>query len=317
MLKGKKILVTGGAGFTGTNFIIKLLERGADVRATLFEKEAVLENKKIEYVRCDLRKSEDCLKVCEGIDYVFNCAAVTAGAEFIEKKPLFLLTPNILINIQMLEAAFEAGVKKFLFISSNTVYPLTDYPVNEDDVNYNFFEKYFIAGWMKSFCEIVCRMYSTKIEKPMTTIIIRPANLYGSFDEFDWKKSHVLPAIIRRVVERHNPIKIWGDGSDIKDFIYIEDYVKGLISAITQIEGFEILNLASGKGYVLKELIFLIMKLDGYEDAKIEFDINKPTMIPKRVLDPSKAKKILGFKAKTPIEEGLKKTIEWYRSTLV
>lgn len=316
MLKEKNVLVTGGAGFIGSNLVENLVKQGVKIRATLHVKDAVIKDDRVEYIHCDLTDATDCARVCNGINYVFLCAANTSGAAVMEKTPLVHLTPNLIMNARMLEAAYSAGVEKTLFISTNTVYPVTDYPVKETDVKNEFFEKYFIVGWMKRFSEIMCEMYSTKIKKPMQTVIVRPANVYGPYDDFEWETSHVLPALIRRVVERDDPIKVWGDGKDIKDFIYVEDLVDGLIFAMEKINSFDVVNIASGKGYCLQDLLKNIIKLDGFENARIEFDTTKPTMIPKRLINPSKAKEILGFEAKTPIEEGLRKTIEWYRNSL-
>lgn len=315
MLEGK-VLVTGGAGFIGSNLVEMLVKQGFKVRATLHVKDAVIKDNCIEYIHCDLTDANDCAKACEGIRYVFLCAANTSGAAVMEKTPLVHLTPNLIMNTRMLEAAYAAGVKKTLFISTNTVYPVTDYPVKETDVTNEFYEKYFIVAWMKRFSEIMCEMYSTRIKKPMHTVIVRPANVYGPRDDFNWETSHVLPALIRRVVERHDPIKVWGDGRDIKDFIYVDDLVSGLISAMETIDGFDVVNLASGKEYCLRDLLNLMIKIDGFEKARIEFDASKPTMIPKRLINPSKAREVLGFASKTSIEEGLSKTIKWYRSTL-
>jgi len=316
MFSGEKVLVTGGAGFVGANLVKRLVELGANVRATLHMKKAVIKDDRIEYVQCDLQKPEDCAKVCGDMDYVFLCAANTSGAAVMEKTPLVHLTPNLIMNALMLEAAYAAGVKKVLFISTNTVYPVTDYPVKEGDVTNEFFEKYFIVAWMKRFSELMCEMYATRIKTPMQTVIVRPANIYGPFDDFEWETSHVLPALIRRVIERHDPISVWGDGKDIKDFIYVDDVVDGLLLAMEKINGFDVINIASGNQYVLSDLLEQMAKLDGYDNANIVYDASKPTMIPKRLIDPSKANLFLGFKAKTPIEEGLKKTIAWYRSTL-
>ena len=311
--KGANILVTGGTGFVGVNLISRLLSLGANVRATIHRKDPVIKDQWIEYLKVDLTKSEDCQKAAAGMDYVFMCAANTAGAAVMEKTPLVHLTPNLMMNALMLEASYAAGVKKFLFISSNTVYPVTEHPAAENDVTNEFYNKYFIVAWMKRFSEIMCEMYATKIKKPMTTIVLRPANIYGPYDDFEWETSHVLPALIRRIVERHDPMVIWGDGTDIKDFIYVDDMIDGMVLAMEKLDHFDFLNIASGKQYVLKDLINLMLNIDGYKDAVIKFDTSKPVMIPKRMIDPRKAKEVLGFEVKTPMEEGLKKTIDWYR----
>ncbi len=316
MFSSKNILITGGAGFVGSNLILRLLDEGANIRATLHSKDAIIKDDRVEYVFCNLQDPEDCKKVCQDMDYVFLCAANTSGAAVMEKTPLVHLTPNIIMNTLMFEAAYAADVKKVLFISSNTVYPVTDYPVKENDVTNEFFEKYFIVAWMKRFSEIICEMYSTRINKPMQTIVVRPANIYGPYDDFEWETSHVLPALIRKVVERINPIEVWGDGKDIKDFIYIDDIIDGLLLAAEKINSFDVVNIASGNQYCLRDLLDIIIRLDGYKNARVVFDTTKPTMIPKRLIDPTKARKLLDFKTKTPIEKGLKETIDWYRSTL-
>jgi GDP-L-fucose synthase len=315
MFKDANVLVAGGAGFVGVNLISRLLDRGAKVTATLHRKSAVIRDARVKYIQSDLRRPEDCAAAVQGADYVFMCAANTSGAAVMAKTPLAHLTPNVLMNVSMLDAAYQAGVKKFLFISSNTVYPLTDYPVKEEDVTNEFFEKYFIVAWMKRFTEIVCDMYATKIAKPMQTCVVRPANIYGEFDDFEWETSHVIPALIRKVVERHNPLEVWGDGNDLKEFIYVQDFIDGMLLAMEKIEGFDPINIAAGEPCTVRDVLQTLLKVDGYEDANIVFDTSKPTMIPKRLIDVSKAKSRLGFEPKVPMKEGLRRTLAWYRST--
>jgi len=313
MFSKAKILVTGGAGFVGVNLIKRLLDEGADIRATLHNNKAVLNDNRIEYFSGDLRLEKDCQKAVSGIDYVFMCAANTSGAKIMATTPLVHLTPNILMNMQMLQAAYAAGVKKFLFISTNTVYPLTDFPVKESDVTNEFYESYHVVAWMKRFTEIVCDMYSSRIKEPMKTVIVRPGNLYGPFDKFDWEKSKVIPAIMRRAIEKHDPFEVWGDGTDLKDFLYIDDLVDGLILAMEKLEEFEPINIASGIPVTIRDVLSEILKSANYEDADVRYDSSKPTMIPKRMIDISLAKEKLGFKPKVSLEDGIQRTVDWYR----
>ncbi|MFH1383949.1 MAG: NAD-dependent epimerase/dehydratase family protein, partial [Candidatus Omnitrophota bacterium] len=126
--------------------------------------------------------------------------------------------------------------------------------------------------------------------------------------------SHVLPALMRKVAERHDPIEVWGDGNDIKDFIYIDDFIEGILEAMEKIETFDPVNIGTGKPCSIKQALQAMLVADNYCDAKIVFNSSKPTMIPKRLIDVSKAKRILKFTAKTVLTDGIKKTITWYRS---
>ncbi len=312
--KSKKILVAGGSGFIGKNLINKLLSYGANVTATSYSNDLAI--KDVKCIKADLRNPEDCNDCCKKIDLVFMCAANSSGAKIIEEKPLDHLTPNILMNLNMLESAYKNNVEKFLFISSNTVYPMTDYAVKESDVNYEFFEKYHIVGWMKRFSELACDMYSNKIKKKMTTIIIRPGNLYGPHDKFDWEKSKVIPALIRRVIEKHDPFIVWGDGKDLKDFLYIDDLIDGLLQSMYKTNRYIVMNLASGIPVTIKEMLEKILDIENY-NIKVDYDKTKPTMIPKRLINVSYAKKIINWNPKIDHIEGLRRTINWYKENKI
>ena len=249
----------------------------------------------------------------KNIDIVFMCAANSSGAQIIEKKPLDHLTPNLVMNSLMLESAHINNVKKFIFISSNTVYPITEKAVKEEDSNFSFYHKYYIVGWMKKFSEIMCEMYSNKINNPMETIIVRPGNIYGEYDKFDWEKSKVIPALIRKCIEKHNPIEVWGDGNDIKDFIYINDFIEGLLLSASLINKFEIINIASGKEISIKRVLEIIMEITNH-NVDIKYNKSKPSMIPKRIINIDKANKLLNFYPKYSIYKGLENTIKWYKT---
>lgn len=316
--EGKKVLVAGGTGFVGVNLIKRLLSLNADITATIHKKEPIIIDDRIKYKRCDLTKIEDCKDAVENIDYVFMCAANTQGAAVLDKNPLVHVTPNILMNSQMLESAYFAKVKKFLWIGSSTGYPPTDNrPVKEEEMmNKDPYDKYFCVGWMKRYTEVLCRMYSEKLKNPMVTVVLRPTNIYGEYDKFDFETSHVFAALIRRVVERHNPIEVWGTGDDVRDLIYVDDFIDAILLAIEKINLYNPINIGFGKGYSIKELLKMILEVDGYTSAKVIFDPSKPSTIPIRLVDITKAETVLGFKPKTDLKEGIRKTIKWYRENL-
>lgn len=309
--QGKRVLVTGGAGFVGTHLLARLLAEGAVVSATTFEKEPAVALPSIRYIRADLRDPHQCHFATKDIDYVFMCAANSSGAAVMEKTPLVHLTPNLLMNANMLEASYANDVKKFCFISSNTVYPLTDYPVKEEDCRNEFFHKYHIVAWMKRFTEIMCEMYSSRISAPMSTVVVRPGNLYGPYDKFTLKESKVIAALIRRACERSTPFTVWGDGTDLKDFLYIDDFIDGLILAFTHLEGYDPINIASGLPVTVSHIVSEILDLCGH-DVHPEYDSTKPTMIPKRLIDISKMTQLTGWQPQTSLRDGLQKTIQWY-----
>jgi GDP-L-fucose synthase len=310
---GKRVLVTGASGFIGTNLVRKLSDLGAIVRGTTHKNmpQEVLSG--VEYSTYDLLDMENCFKATKDIDYVFMAAANSSGAAVMETTPLVHLTPNVVMNSQMLAASYENKVKKFCFISSNTVYPLTDYAVKEEDVTNEFYEKYFIVGWMKRFSEIMCEMYSNKIKSPMETLVVRPGNLYGPFDKYTWNESKVIAALVRRAIEKHNPFEVWGDGLDLKDFLYIDDFTEGMLLAFAKSNHFMPLNIASGIPVTIREVLAVILKTASHNDAQVKFDSTKPTMIPTRMIDISKMQALTNWSPETNLTEGIAKTMMWYR----
>jgi len=310
----KKVLVAGGGGLIGSHTIQELLDRGAKVRATLHSKAPVINDDRVEYIQCDLTKREDCIKVMEGINLVILCAANTSGAAVMAQNPIAHITTNLLINSQILEAACLAKVERLLFVSSTTVYPAVTYPVKEEEgFTGEPHPSYFAVGWMKRYIEKLAEFYYQRYD--MKIALIRPTNVYGSYDKFDFATSHVLPALMRRAVEKQNPFEVWGDGSAVRDFIYVSDLVEALLLTLENYTECQPINIGSGQPVTIKESVELILKITGNHAPAI-YDASKPTTIPMRVVDLTKAETVLGFKPKVSLEEGLRRTIDWYRQTI-
>ena len=301
----KKILVVGGSGFLGTNIILKLKNKRNMITSTYFKSKNFHRTKNVKYLHGDLRNFDFCKKITRSADIVFMCAAVTSGAEDIENNPMIHVNDNVRMNVNIIKAASENNVKKFVFISSNIVYPNSRKPMSENDVNYSFFEKYFNVAWMKVFSEKLCEMYKDK----MKILIVRPANLYGPYDKFDPKKSKVIPSLIRKFHYKKT-VKVWGRGNDIKDFMFIDDFVNALILITNKFKTFMIINIASGSSIKLTKIIKILKKF--YKKNQIVYDKKKPSMVPIRRININKFKKFTGYKIKFSIEKGLEETIKWY-----
>tara|TARA_B100000989_G_C19443920_1_gene428613 strand:- start:37 stop:1017 length:981 start_codon:yes stop_codon:yes gene_type:complete len=309
----KNILVTGGSGFIGTNILSKLASTNLYIKSTYYNKKPNIISNNIEYIKVDLTDRSTCKQVYQDIDCVLMAAAVSSGAKIIESNPLIHLNDNILMNTIALEESYKQKVKKFIFISSNTVYPLTENSVVEEDAKYNFYKSYHIVAWMKRFTEVMCDMYSTKLNQNMDTLIIRPGNLYGPYDKFDWEKSKVVAALIRKIIENDEQINVWGDGKDIKDFLYIDDFVEALFELILNYEKTDTFNIASGIPITINEIIDILKEILNKKNLKINHDKTKPSMIPIRKININKIKNKMKWSPKTSMHEGLKKTIIWYK----
>lgn len=312
--RGAKVLITGAAGLIGSKLMEELHRQGAQIRAA-YRHTLPPQLDGVDYrPGADLTERCTCNELVKDQQYVFLCAASTSGAAAIVSTPLVHVTPNIIMNAQMLEAAYLAGVKKVMYTSSTTGYPVAGKPYCEEDMfKGDPYEKYFPAGWMKRYTEMLCRMYSENLSPRMAAVVVRPTTVYGPRDKFDPGRSHVLPALIRKVVERQDPIEVWGTGEDVRDFIYIDDLVEGMLIAMEKIDGYDPVNLGLGRSYSVKELLQFVLNADGYQNARIRFDPTKPSTVPRQVVDCSKAERLLGFKASTGIEEGVRRTIAWFK----
>jgi GDP-L-fucose synthase len=309
------ILVAGGSGFIGSNLVRHLLTDTQGVHATYYRHVPPSDCEGVGWIQADLTDRDACARACENIDTVFLCAAVTSGASVIVNNPLAHITDNVVINARMLAAAHSQGVRHFVYFSSSAAYPPTGHCPTKETALFNGepYRSYWWVGHMKRYAERLCYGYARKLTNKMRMTVIRPSNVYGPGDKFDLAHSHMCAAMIRRVVERRNPIEVWGTGKDVRDLIYVDDLVDGVMAAVNVTSDYMAVNIASGKGYTVTQVLETILRVDGYDDVQIVYRPDKPTTIPVRLVDTSLAKKALGFEAKTSLEEGLEKTISWYR----
>lgn len=305
------VLVLGGSGFIGTNLVNLLEFLGFEISATYFSNFPRYRNNKVEYIQLDARELENNFNLFKNFQNIFICSAITSGSKVIRNNPMLHFHDNNVLNTRILEAASNAKVKRILFISSSTVYPNTDKLMCEDDVTGEYFPSYEIVASMKRYFEKAFQIYAKGNFSSLETVIVRPSNAYGEFDDFEWETSKVVPALIRKFVEKQNPIEVWGDGNDIKDFIYCEDLVKGLIHSMYKSKSGEIFNIASGQSITIKNLVKILTNIS-YSKSNVTYNSSIPSMIPVRRIDTQKAENQLGFKAQVNFQEGIEKTYRWY-----
>lgn len=247
-----------------------------------------------------------------GFDAVFNCAAHTSGAKEMVENPVAQITENVLINMNLLASAAESGVKRYVFMSSSAIYPDLDYRQTEDEA---FLRDppavYFGPAWMKRFSEKLLEFYHRQYG--MQGLVIRPSNVYGPHSYFGLERAHVIPALIHKFLEGKEEVEVWGSPSVLRDFIYVDDFVKGVLLAFNKMNGYNVYNIASGYQSSMAEVVKHIAELTEFY-GKIVYNDKKPMTILKRSIDNTKALRELGFQADTPLREGLWNTINWYKS---
>ena len=308
-----KILITGTSGLIGYNLAERLLKDGYEVYGTIHKNNKRVDG--VEYFYGDLRDMEFCKEITEGMDIVVNCSANTSNAVDTVKSPLVHVTPNVIVNTQLIEATYFNKVKKYVFISSSTVYPSSGEDLVEE--TWNIFDEpypvYHAVGWMKRYGEVLCDLYANQLSPNMDCLVVRPGNCYGPHDKWDFDKCHVTPATIKKVMDKHNPIEVWGDGEEVRDIIYIEDFVDGLVTVMEECkEKYEVVNIGSNKSFNINTILTTCMAIADY-NAPIEYISGKPSMIPIRKISSDKMKTKYQWEAKHTLIQGLRKTMEWYK----
>lgn len=316
--KDKKVLVTGGAGFIGSYVVELLVESGAKVAITTKSGQTSNINHlkdKVDVIKCDLTKIDEAKKAARDQEIILNLASRVAGIQFNIDHPATMFDDNVAIAKNMIDAALDNKIERFLVTSSACVYPRQcTIPTPESEGFLDDPEPTNLGyGWAKRVAELFGRFYF--MEYGMKVAIARPYNAYGPRDNFDPAISHVIPGIIRRVFEGENPLVVWGSGKQTRSFLYAEDFARGLLKVTEKYPMADPVNIGTDEEVTIGDLAKMIVKISG-KKIKIKFDTTKPDGQPRRNCDTQKALKKTGFKANIRLVDGLERTISWYKKQL-
>jgi GDP-L-fucose synthase len=312
----KSMLICGADGFIGKTALDHFAKQ-YDITATIFNREKPSRGTVpgVEYVSVDLRDESQVTDLFnrKTFDVVLQTAATTTGAKDVVERPYVHVTDNTVMNAWIFREAMRTEVGHLLFPSCTVMYQPKDTPQSEKDWSPldEIYSAYFGVGNMKVFCEKMCDFYSRIGTTKFTAF--RHSNVYGPKDKFDLDKCHVVPAFVNKVINAKDTLEIWGQGRAARDIIYIDDLVDFIEKCIDKQETkYELYNCGAGEAYPILDLAKTIMTINNKE-LKFEFDLSKPDIPTTVILDCEKAKKELGWQPKTSVEEGLKKTSEWYK----
>ncbi len=303
--KSNKIIITGGVGFLGS-FVCELLKQRGYTNLYIPRKKDVdlTAEAAVEKMYMDQKPT-----------IVLHLAAEVGGIGANRDNPGRFFFANMAMGMHLIEAARKHGLKKFLQVGTICAYPkFTPVPFKEDDLWNGYPEETNAPyGVAKKALMVMCQSY--RQQYGLNAVYLLPVNLYGPRDNFDLHTSHVIPALIRKCVEAKNrgdnEIVAWGTGQVSREFLYVEDCARGIVDSMEKYDSPEPMNLGSGREIKIKDLTELVAKIVGFE-GKITWDSTKPDGQPRRCLDVSRAKAEIGFVAQTSLEDGLRKTIDWY-----
>jgi len=312
-LSTKRVLVAGGTGTIGSQLVPKLIKNGNDVTVVSMDSldyaKQVL-GPSVRFFQLDLTDIDNCLRVTKGFDHVYNLVGIKGSVGIGETKVASYFVPMLRFQTNLMDAAFQNEVARYMFVSSICIYPQAD--VHFEDNAWNGMPKQNdrIPGIAKRVGELQGEAY-LKEHGWDAVRIIRPSNVFGPYDDFNPETAQVIPALIYRMLEGENPVKVWGDGTAVRDFVFSEELAEWMIIAMDKLPACTPINLGSGVGYTIKEIAETISKNTPLR-PKIEWDKSKPSGDPVRLMNIEKAEKLIDYKPKTSIDKGIKKTISWY-----
>ena len=304
MFENKKILVTGGSGMIGRQLVSLLKNENAEIHVADLNKPVNMSDDII-FQNVDLKNFDNCKNICKGMDYVFNLVGIKCSPQVCIERPAEIMGPMMQFNTNMLEAAMLSNVEWYLYTSTVGVYEPAEVLFEDDVWNSQPSKNDWYGGWAKRMGELQCQAYEKQYGKGICSIV-RPANVYGPYDNFDPENAMVIPSLIRKAHD-NEILEVWGDGSPIRDFIHCRDVALGMMHLVKN-KVTEPVNLGSGSGISIKQIADIISKRFGRE---IKWLSDKPMGDKKRVFDTKRAEKY-GFKTQISLEFGINETIDWF-----
>lgn len=313
----KTVLICGATGFIGRNLVERLASRPEYRVIGAWHARPPYEQPGVEWRRADLRNPVEVDALLQDVDVVLQAAASTSGSKDTVQTPHMHVTDNAIMNSVLLRAVFERSIRHFVFFSCSIMYQSSQRPVREDDFDPRaaILPQYFGGAWTKVYVEKICELYAGLGRTRFT--LIRHSNIYGPYDKFDLHRSHVFGATMTKVLESAGqPIRVWGDGSESRDLLYVDDLVEFVELAIErQARPFELLNAGSGEAVPVSQLVEKIINASG-ESIEVSYDPSAPTLKISVCLDCARADEVLGWKPRIALDEGIRRTMAWRRGVL-
>ncbi len=315
-LEEEVIFLAGATGLAGTSLIKAILATcpSVRIRGVYHRTEPFFRDERLEYVKADLTRREECRRAIRGCNYAILAAANTGGAASAVSEPDRQVTDNLVMDALLLEALSLEKVRRTVFVSSSTVYQEFEGRIREEDLDLNQdpHPVYLGVGWAKRAAEKLCTFWSDRYG--LEIIIARSSNIFGPFARFDPKRSNFIPALIRKASEMMDPFVVWGIPEVTRDVIYGEDFAGAVVSLLTRTqEGGGVFNVGSGRPTTVADVVKWVLDYSGHRPEEVTYSQGSPTTIKYRVLDCTKIREAVGWEPVFSIEQGIQETVQWWK----